>query len=171
MIKRYLASFILLAAAALPARAAAPELIGKFDDWAVYKTSGADGTVCYALAQPKATQPANVRRDPIFFLISTWPTKSVQGEPSIVAGYPYREGSRASVEIGSDKFEFYTQNEGTDGGAWMKEPTEEQRLLDAMRRGASMVVKGTSRRGTLTIDNYSLKGISAALDKLAAGCQ
>lgn len=171
MMKRTLAAFTLFVATAFSAHAAAPELVGKFDDWAVYKTSGADGVICYALTQPKATQPGNVRRDPIFFLISTWPAKSVQGEPSIVPGYPYREGSRASVEIGSDKFEFYTQNEGTDGGAWMKEPAEEARLLDAMRRGASMVVKGTSRRGTLTIDNYSLKGISAALDKLAQGCQ
>ena len=171
MIKPRLASIAFFLALSTAAFAAPPELVGKFDDWAVYKTSGADGIVCYALAQPKASQPTNVRRDPIFFLISTWPGKSVQGEPSIVPGYPYREESRATVEIGSDKFEFYTQNEGTDGGAWMKEPTEEQRLLDAMRRGSSMVIKGTSRRGTLTIDNYSLKGATAALDRLAQGCQ
>jgi hypothetical protein len=34
-----------------------------------------------------------------------------------------------------------------------------------------MVVKGTSRRGTNTIDEYSLAGISAALDSVAKACQ
>jgi len=81
MIKPRLASIAFFLALSTAAFAAPPELVGKFDDWAVYKTSGADGIVCYALAQPKASQPTNVRRDPIFFLISTWPGKSVQCSP------------------------------------------------------------------------------------------
>jgi hypothetical protein len=44
-------------------------------------------------------------------------------------------------------------------------------MIDAMKRGAEMSVTGTSSRGTLTRDNYSLSGISAALDKVAATCK
>ena len=40
-----------------------------------------------------------------------------------------------------------------------------------MRAQGELTVKGMSRRGTLTTDTYSLKGISAALDKLAEGCK
>jgi hypothetical protein len=40
-----------------------------------------------------------------------------------------------------------------------------------MRASGELTVKGMSRRGTLTTDTYSLKGISAALDKLAEGCK
>ena len=42
------------------------------------------------------------------------------------------------------------------------------RAVDAMRAGASMIVKGTSSRGTLTEDEFSLFGFSAghrAIDK------
>ena len=48
---------------------------------------------------------------------------------------------------------------------------DEKKLIDAMKRGAEMSVTGTSSRGTLTRDNYSLAGISAALDKVAATCK
>jgi hypothetical protein len=34
-----------------------------------------------------------------------------------------------------------------------------------------MTVKGFSKRGTLTTDTYSLKGVSPALDKVAEGCK
>ena len=34
-----------------------------------------------------------------------------------------------------------------------------------------MSVTGTSARGTLTRDNYSLAGISAAIDKLTTDCK
>ncbi|MBI1237822.1 MAG: hypothetical protein GC199_00610 [Alphaproteobacteria bacterium] len=152
------------------ALAATPEPMGTYDDWSVFKTNGGDGIVCYAVSQPKDAQPTNVKRDPIYFLVSAWPGKSVKGEPSVVPGYPYKSGSTVSVEIGSDKFEFYTENEGSNGGAWMKAPEDERRLLDAMRRGARMVVKGSSTRGTLTTDEYSLKGVSAALDRMGQ-CQ
>ena len=34
-----------------------------------------------------------------------------------------------------------------------------------------MVVKGTSSRGTLTVDTYSLSGVTAATRKALAECQ
>ena len=40
-----------------------------------------------------------------------------------------------------------------------------------MRRGSNMIVTGTSMRGTLTTDEYSLVGFSAAVDKLGANCK
>ena len=38
----------------------------------------------------------------------------------------------------------YTQNDG----AWIKNVAEEARLIDAMRKGADLTIKGTSTRGT-----------------------
>ena len=88
-------------------------------------------------------------------------------EASIVIGYPFKDGENATVEIGSDKFSFFTKADG----AWLQAKAEEKRLIDAMRAGAEMTVKGLSKRGTLTTDTYSLKGISNALDKVAEGCK
>ena len=33
-----------------------------------------------------------------------------------------------------------------------------------------MTVEGTSKRGTMTTDTYSLSGVTAALDKIATEC-
>jgi hypothetical protein len=62
----------------------------------------------------------------------------------------------------------YTQNDG----AWVKNAAEEARLVDALRRASSDVtVRGESGRGTKTIDRFSLKGVSQALDRAAQECR
>ena len=40
-----------------------------------------------------------------------------------------------------------------------------------MIRGARLVVKGTSSRGTKTTDTYSLKGFSAAFKAIGKACK
>jgi hypothetical protein len=150
---------------------AEPQELGQFSDWKVYRTNDQHGVVCYALSEPTSHKPTNVKRGDIYFMVSAWPGQKVTNEPSIVPGYPYNETVKAVVEIGGTKFEFDTKNgEGGDGGAWMKSPNDEAKLVAAMRKGSKMVVKGTSRRGTLTTDEYSLSGISTALDKIASEC-
>jgi hypothetical protein len=148
-----------------------PTLVGSFKDWFVYTAGTGAAKTCYALGQPKQSDPPGLNRDPAFFLISAWPAKKTKGEPSIVSGYQYKEGSKAQVQIGSDKFAFLTKNDGSAGGAWTENAADERRLVAAMKRSASMVVIGVSSRGTLTRDTYSLAGISAALDKVAATCK
>jgi invasion protein IalB len=61
----------------------------------------------------------------------------------------------------------YTQNDG----AWIKNAAEEARLVEAMRKGSELVVKGMSARGTLTTDNYSLRGLTQALDRVSQECR
>ena len=150
---------------------AEPAAIGSFKSWSVYTSGAGRDKVCYVLAQPKSSEPKKAKRDPIFFLIATWPKRNVLNEPSVVPGYPYKDGAKAGVQVGSDKFEFFTKNDGTNGGAWMESAADEKRLIDSMQRGQTMIITGTSARGTLTRDEYSLAGISAALDKVKATCK
>ena len=75
----------------------------------------------------------------------------------IIAGYPYRDGSTVEVSIdGDQRFTLYTGGEN----AWSY-PEDQAQLIAAMRAGIDMVVKGTSSRGTLTTDTYSLRGFTA----------
>src|SRR5256886_9739938 len=60
---------------------------------------------------------------------------------SVIIGYPFKTNSDATAEIGTAKFAMYTQNDG----AWIKNVAEEARMVDAMRKGADLTVKGTSR--------------------------
>ncbi|MDZ4739547.1 MAG: hypothetical protein SGJ03_06560 [Alphaproteobacteria bacterium] len=144
-----------------------PSLLGTFDDWEAYKSTDGRGAVCYAISSPKAKEPASAKRDPIYFLITTWPKASIAHEPSVIIGYQFKDASKATIQVGSDKFEFFTKADA----AWMPTGPDEQRLITGMRTASELTVKGFSKRGTLTTDTYSLKGISAALDKAAEGCK
>ena len=148
-----------------------PNLVGTFKDWHVYSAGKGKNRTCYALSVPKEMNPTNVMRDDVFFLISNWPANKTVNQPSIVPGYQYGQNAKAQVQVGSDKFIFFTKNEGGAGGAWMENVANEKKLVAAMKGGSSMIVTGTSARGTLTTDDYSLAGFSAALAKLGTACK
>ena len=148
-----------------------PNLLGSFKDWHVYQTGAGGDRLCYALSEPKDMTPKNVTRGSVFFLISTWPARKVRNEPSVVPGYQYKDATKTEVQIGMDKFTFFTKNDGTAGGAWMEDPNDERKLIETMKKGSTMNISGTSSRGTLTRDSYSLAGISAALDKIDQSCK
>jgi hypothetical protein len=159
--------------AAKPPAAAAghaePMLIGQFGTWGAYTATPNGKKVCFALAKPSSskTNPPNRPRDPSYVFISTRPAEKVANEVSVMIGYGLKPGSEGSVEIGGSRFAMYTQGDGL----WIKNAAEEERLVDALRRGSDAVVKGTSAKGTESIDTFPLKGLSQALDKLAQECR
>ncbi|HEY3778421.1 MAG TPA: invasion associated locus B family protein [Rhizomicrobium sp.] len=165
-------ALLLAAACAAPglARAAQPEILGSFKNWTAYTTDAGDAKVCYALSKPLSSEPRKARRDPIFFLINDWPGRKAKGEPEVVPGYEYKDGSDVTVQIGSDKFALFAKNEGGAGGAWVEAQADEERLVKAMKVGSEAVVTGTSKHGTVTRDTYSLSGIADALAKADQAC-
>ena len=160
------------AAPAKPAPAAGnaePSLIGQFGTWGAYTATPNGKKVCFALAKPSSskTNPPNRPRDASYAFISTRPAEKVSNEVSIMIGYTLKPGSEGSVEVGGSRFAMYSQGDGL----WIKNAAEEDRLVDALRKGADAVVKGVSAKGTETIDTFPLKGLAQALDKLAQECR
>lgn len=157
-------------AAAIPAPGGGqPTLLGQFGEWGAYTATNAGKKVCYALAKPtaQATEPPKRPRDPAYIFVSTRPAENVRNEISIVIGYPFKPGLEASADIGSAKYALFTQADG----AWVKNPAEEARMVDTMRRGSDMVISGESGRGTKSTDRYALKGLAQALDRVAQECK
>jgi hypothetical protein len=154
----------------LPARADSPVQLGTFQSWTAFVNGTGDNKSCYVIARPVSSEPAKAHRDPIAFLITDWPARKAKAEPEAVPGYQFKDGSVASAQVGSDKFDFFTKNDGGQGGAWVKRTVDEARLVAAMRANGQMVITGISKRGTMTHDTYSLGGISDALDKIHAAC-
>ena len=146
-----------------------PNLLGQYGDWGAYSASPGGHKICFALAKPKTstTEPAGRTRDQSYVFVSSRPADKVKNEVSVIIGYPFKSSSDATAEIGSAKFAMYTQNDG----AWIKNVTEEARMVDAMRKGSDLTVKGTSGRGTQSTDQYSLKGLAQALDKVEQECR
>lgn len=150
---------------------AAPKQIGVYKDWKAYSSEEAGGRVCFVVSTPRDMRPKNVKRGDIFFIVTNW--GGGHWQPSIEIGYPFKTSSNATVSIGSDKFSLFTDNDDSsgNGGAWVREKADETRIVRAMKGGSSMTVKGTSKRGTLTTDRYSLSGITAALAAAEKSCR
>jgi invasion protein IalB len=146
-----------------------PTLLGQYGDWGAYTASPGGAKICFALSKPKSakTEPAGRKRDQSYLFVSSRPAENVKNEVSVMIGYPFKSASDATAEIGTAKFAMYTQNDG----AWIKNVAEEARMVDAMRKGADLTVKGTSGRGTQSTDQYSLKGLAQALDKIEQECR
>lgn len=152
---------------AVPARAQEPQLLGQDKDWAAFTVSVDGGKNCFVVSQPKTMEPKNVNRDPVYFFVTMRPKDSIQNQVSVVTGYPYQNGSKTSIEIGSERFVLFTR----DDKAWIEDVAKQDELVAAMRRGSSMVVRGTSSRGTNTVDTYSLFGVTAALKRADDACK
>lgn len=148
---------------------AEPTLIGQFGTWGAYSATPNGKKVCFALAKPSSskTNPPNRPRDPAYAFVSTRPAEKVNNEVSVMIGYALKPGSESSVEVGGAAFAMYTQGDGL----WIKNAAEEERMVEAMRKSADLVVKGVSAKGTETTDTFSLKGLAQALDKIAQDCR
>jgi hypothetical protein len=156
-------------AAAAPAGDAQPTLLGQYGDWGAYSAAPNGRKVCFSIAKPKSAQttPAGRKRDQAYVFISTRPSENVRNEVSVIIGYPFKASTDATAEIGTDRFAMYTLNDG----AWIKNVAEEARMVDAMRKGSDLTVKGVSGHGTESTDQYSLKGLSQALDRATQECK
>ncbi|QQO34534.1 Invasion associated locus B family protein [Bradyrhizobium diazoefficiens] len=154
---------------AAAAGGAEPTLIGQFGTWGAYSATPNGKKVCFALAKPSSskTNPPNRPRDPAYAFVATRPAEKVNNEVSVMIGYALKPGSESSVEVGGAAFAMYTQGDGL----WIKNAAEEERMVEAMRKSADLVVKGVSAKGTETTDTFSLKGLAQALDRISQDCR
>lgn len=160
------ASFVALVAFSGAAFAQEAKLLENYKDWAAHVSSGTSKKVCFIVSQPKSTAPKGVKRGPIYFYISRYPSEKVANEISVKMGYPLKAGVPVQVKIGKATFKLFSKAEG----AFLEKRADENKLVAAMKGGAQMSIQGRSTRGTLTTDKYSLNGIAAALDRMAKEC-
>ena len=155
--------------AAVATGSAEPTLLGQYGTWGAYAATPNGKKVCFALAKPSSskTNPPNRPRDPAYAFVSTRPAEKVSNEVSVMIGYALKPGSELTLEVGGASYAMYTQGDGL----WIKNAAEEERMVEAMRKSADVVVKGVSTKGTETTDVFSLKGLSQALDRVAQDCK
>jgi hypothetical protein len=149
----------------LPAQAL--QLKETYRDWAVYVHEKNTTKTCFAISKPKDMEPKGINRGDVFFYVSSWPGDKVNNEISIKIGYPLDRESAPSAIIGANQFNLFAEGDK----AFIADETMEVNLVKAMKRGSTLVVKGRSKRGTATVDKYSLAGISAALKRVSRECK
>ena len=122
-----------------------------------------EDSYCYIVSAPTKEEGDYTRRGDVYVLvyrINKNPDQVVQ----ITSGYNYDEKKSVNVLIDQTSFEFFSKEDS----AWTKNKDEE--VVYAMQKGMKMVITGYSSRGTLTTDTYTLKGFTAALNKLSKDC-
>ena len=70
------------------------------------------------------------------------------------------------VKIDNVSFSFYS-TEDSNETAWTD---DDSKVISAMKKGLKMNLSGESSRGTITNDTYTLKGFTAAINKLNKDC-
>ncbi len=158
---------LILVAAPFPVHAQDAVPIGDFGDWEVYKESEGGKAVCYMGSQPKKAKGKYRKRGETHILVTHRPAEKSLNVISIQAGYTYQSGSEVDVVIGQTTFKMFTDA----GHAFAYDSKTDGAIVRAMIRGVRMIVKGTSSRGTLTTDTYSLTGFTAAYKAINKACK
>lgn len=156
----------LSAAAGAPPVLAAPKQLGSFGPWSAHALVEAAGKTCYMYGEPKSSTGKYTRRDQTFIQITHRPAEGARNQVSVTAGYTYRRDSEVDIDIDGRTFAMFTDRDT----AWAREKRDDAALVAAMKAGRAMIVRGTSTRGTITTDTYSLKGFTAAHALIGKAC-
>ena len=148
------------------AQAQGIESVGNFGDWSAFQFSEDGNPACYMSSEPTKASGDYTKRGDVFAIVTHRPAEKRIGEVSIIAGYSYQKDSAVEIAIGKQIFELFTQEDG----AWALDAASDKKLIQAMKKGSRMVVKGTSSRGTITTDTYSLNGFTRAYRAIGKAC-
>jgi len=154
------------AAPAAAAASAGPTNIGTFKSWTAWTGNDSTGLICYISAEPGSSTPEGVNRDPVHFLVVHRKGLGTKNEVQTLIGYPLKKNGKPSATIDGKSYPMIADG----SGAWLASANDEAGFVVALRKGAQLVVKGTSQRGTNTTDTYSLAGVSAAMDAIDKAC-
>ena len=122
-----------------------------------------DPDYCYIGSSPeKIDIPKGKQRGDTYILVYQI-NNSKNAIVQVVAGYPFKNNKDVIVVIDNISFSFYSE----DDTAWTN---DDKKVIFAMKKGIKLSVKGESSRGTKTIDIYTLKGFTAAFNKLQNDC-
>ena len=141
--------------------------LAKFNDWSAFAEGEGKNLACMAVSKPKKAEGNYSRRGDVFAIVTHLPGQNKWNEFSIVAGYNYQPNSNPDVTIGDMKFQLFTSG----SRAWSFSPSEDEKIVKFLKNSMKMKVVGTSSRGTITNDTYSLVGFSKAYQKINEACK
>ena len=154
--------------AALPA-AASPVRMLIEKDWGAYRYEDDNGRICFISSEPKKSigeyDPKN--RGDIHVFVSHGPGKAERDVVQVIAGYRYKKQSEVTLKIDRNSFNLFT----IDDRAYAESEEQDIQIIAAMKRGTKMTVIGTSSRGTVTTDTYSLLGFTKAKSVIDKTCK
>jgi invasion protein IalB len=155
------------AAQAAPASKAGRQFLGSFQDWDAFtEKRNKTETACYTIAVPKDKQPAKLKRREVYMMVTHWPKAKIENQVSVIMGYPLKKGSVVTFSLDKRSFKMFIDGDR----AWAWDSKQDNEMTDAMKKSATITIKGISARGAETTDRYSLSGFAAAHNAITKAC-
>jgi hypothetical protein len=158
----------LLAVVTLTATASAQQvrLLNESRAWSSYGASDGTGAVCFAMSKPESVTPTPDGYSQGYIYITNRPAENIANEFNVVAGFTFQPDSVATVSVGGQSFNLFTQNDA----AWLDDAGQSEALATAIRAGSSLTIEGTTAAGIKVTQNYSLSGATAAQQSIKSDC-
>ena len=125
-----------------------------------------DNDWCYIGSLPiNSDLPETKQRGDNYILVY----KIIGSDENIIqveAGYKYNLEKNINVKIDNTTFNFYSTEDSSET-AWTN---DDSKVIYAMKKGLDLTLTGESSRGSVTNDTYTLKGFTAAINKLNNNC-
>lgn len=146
--------------------------LGAFKAWrATQYEHPSRGTVCTMSSFPVKHHEHGRKRSKIYVSMTHWKTGQRFDQFSTTMGYPLKKGQDVVVTIGKQVFRLpYDSSHSDPREHAFSKAQDHAALVTAMKRGNTMVITGTSQRGTNTRDEYSLAGFTKAYHAISKAC-
>jgi len=155
-------------AAAKPpaATGAKAERLGDAQGWSAFAETDKNAKACYLVGRPVKSDPDNLKRGDVYVYVTHRPAEKSYNVVSFASGYPYKDATDAELTVETHKFTLFTNKES----AWSRDAATDKAVVDAMAKAKQAILKGTSTRGTITTDTYSLDGFAPMLAQIDKAC-
>ncbi|HET6467235.1 MAG TPA: invasion associated locus B family protein [Geminicoccaceae bacterium] len=157
----------LLLGDAASAQQQSPKFVASYRDWHLWQYEGSGGTVCFIHSEPTREEGNYTRRGQAAVMVTRLPGELASEQVSVQPGYTYKSGSNVQLSIDNRSYSLFTRGEH----AWANTPEDDKALIEAMKRGSDLKVRGTSTRDTFSLDTYSLLGFTAAYQAMLDACR
>mgnify|MGYP001599494243 CR=1 FL=1 len=158
--------FALGAALSTPALAQSVTQIGTFKDWSAYSASEGAGAMCFAMSKPSTVDPQPDGYTQAYLYLTHRPAENISNELNLVAGFEFAPDQPATLTVDGKDFDLFTQKDA----AWLLDEKQADDLAGAIRAGNSLSIQGTTNKGILVTETFSLSGATAASKAIDAGC-
>lgn len=139
-----------------------------FYAWSVYEISEDDFDYkkCYIVSHPvKSNSDHNSRQLP--YLMITRFQKDRTEEVSLYSGYEYKLNSKVSIMLDQQQFSMVAK----ENMAWNKSKYDDLDMINHILHSGVFKARSDSAFGTFAIDEYSLKGVAKAYNRMREICR
>jgi hypothetical protein len=117
------------------------------------------------MSKPTEVSPPVDGYTQAYLYLTHRPAENVTNELNLVAGFNFAPDQPATLTVGSTSFDLFTQKDA----AWLLDATQNDKLAGAIRAGSTLVIEGTTDKGILVTETFSLSGATAA-SRAINGC-